>query len=97
MTVYAKREWRYHSRSATSRRGQAPAGSAQDSTTALVVVTVASSASVLSKVGGSGFEVDPPHGLGARKAIEGTKLLKESGVDVINVGDSPTAPTLSNP
>src|SRR5438034_11737047 len=36
-------------------------------------------------------EVDPPHGLGARKAIEGTRLLKEAGVDGINVGDSPTA------
>ena len=33
-------------------------------------------------------EVDPPHGLGARKAIQGTQLLKDAGVDVINVGDT---------
>src|SRR2546425_5250178 len=42
-------------------------------------------------------EVDPPHGLGARKAIEGTRLLKEAGVDVINVGDSPTAKIRMSP
>jgi len=42
-------------------------------------------------------EVDPPHGLGARKAIEGTKLLKDAGVDVINVGDSPTAKIRMSP
>src|SRR3989449_8405471 len=42
-------------------------------------------------------EVDPPHGLGARKAIEGTRLLKDAGVDVINVGDSPTAKIRMSP
>jgi homocysteine S-methyltransferase len=42
-------------------------------------------------------EVDPPHGLRARKAIEGTRLLKEAGVDVINVGDSPTAKVRMSP
>jgi homocysteine S-methyltransferase len=42
-------------------------------------------------------EVDPPHGLGARKAIEGTKLLKEAGADAINVGDSPTAKIRMSP
>src|SRR5438874_1892670 len=42
-------------------------------------------------------EVDPPHGLGARKAIDGTRLLKEAGVDVINVGDSPTAKIRMSP
>src|SRR2546427_12704940 len=42
-------------------------------------------------------EVDPPHGLGARKAIEGTRLLKEAGVDVINVGDSPAAKIRMSP
>src|SRR6059036_2894388 len=42
-------------------------------------------------------EVDPPHGLGARKAIEGTRLLKEAGADVINVGDSPTAKIRMSP
>jgi homocysteine S-methyltransferase len=42
-------------------------------------------------------EVDPPHGLGARKAVEGTKLLKEAGADAINVGDSPTAKIRMSP
>src|SRR2546427_4996545 len=42
-------------------------------------------------------EVDPPHGLSARKAILGTKLLKDAGVDAVNVGDSPTAKVRMSP
>jgi len=42
-------------------------------------------------------EVDPPHGLGARRAIEGAKLLKDAGADAINVGDSPTAKVRMSP
>ncbi len=42
-------------------------------------------------------EVDPPHGLGARRAIEGARLLKQAGVDAINVGDSPTAKVRMSP
>src|SRR6266511_3785320 len=42
-------------------------------------------------------EVDPPHGLGAQQALAGTRLLKEAGVDVINVGDSPTAKIRMSP
>ncbi len=42
-------------------------------------------------------EVDPPHGLSARKAIQGTQLLKDAGVDAINVGDSPTAKVRMSP
>jgi methionine synthase / methylenetetrahydrofolate reductase(NADPH) len=42
-------------------------------------------------------EVDPPHGLSPRRAIEGSKLLKEAGVDAINVGDSPTAKVRMSP
>jgi len=42
-------------------------------------------------------EVDPPHGLGARKAVEGTKLLKQAGADAVNVGDSPTAKVRMSP
>jgi len=34
-------------------------------------------------------EVDPPKGLDATKDLEGARLLKEAGVDVIDVGDSP--------
>lgn len=36
-------------------------------------------------------EVDPPRGLNAKRQLEGAKLLKEVGVDCINVGDSPMA------
>lgn len=36
-------------------------------------------------------ELDPPKGAITRKLIKAAKLLKESGVDAINVGDSPMA------
>jgi len=36
-------------------------------------------------------EIDPPKGLNPAKAIEGARLLKEAGVDAINVADSPMA------
>jgi methionine synthase I (cobalamin-dependent)/5,10-methylenetetrahydrofolate reductase len=36
-------------------------------------------------------EIDPPKGLNPAKAIEGARLLKASGVDAINVADSPMA------
>jgi homocysteine S-methyltransferase len=42
-------------------------------------------------------EVDPPHGLGARRAVQGTQQLKDAGVDAINVGDSPTAKIRMSP
>ncbi|TMB99346.1 MAG: bifunctional homocysteine S-methyltransferase/methylenetetrahydrofolate reductase, partial [Chloroflexi bacterium] len=42
-------------------------------------------------------EVDPPHGLNARRAIEGARLLKDAAVDAINVGDSPTAKVRMSP
>ncbi|MDO8614542.1 MAG: methylenetetrahydrofolate reductase [Dehalococcoidia bacterium] len=42
-------------------------------------------------------EVDPPHGLSARRAIQGAQLLREAGVDAINVGDSPTAKVRMSP
>ena len=38
-------------------------------------------------------EVDPPRGLNAKPVLEGAKLLKEAGVDCLNVGDSPMART----
>ncbi len=34
-------------------------------------------------------EVDPPKGLDATKDLEGARLLKQAGADVIDVGDSP--------
>jgi len=42
-------------------------------------------------------EVDPPHGLRTRRALQGAALLKEAGVDAINVGDSPTAKVRMSP
>jgi homocysteine S-methyltransferase len=36
-------------------------------------------------------EIDPPKGLNPQKAIDGAKMLKEVGVDAINVADSPMA------
>ncbi len=42
-------------------------------------------------------EVDPPHGLNTGKTLRGAALLKEAGVDAINVGDSPTAHVRMSP
>ncbi len=42
-------------------------------------------------------EVDPPHGLRTRRALQGAALLKEAGVDCINVGDNPTAKVRMSP
>jgi homocysteine S-methyltransferase len=36
-------------------------------------------------------EIDPPKGLNPAKALEGARLLKEAGVEFINVADSPMA------
>ncbi|HUF52518.1 MAG TPA: methylenetetrahydrofolate reductase [Dehalococcoidia bacterium] len=42
-------------------------------------------------------EVDPPHGLRPQKAVEGARLLRDAGIDAINVGDSPTAKVRMSP
>ncbi|MBX6342578.1 MAG: bifunctional homocysteine S-methyltransferase/methylenetetrahydrofolate reductase, partial [Thermomicrobiaceae bacterium] len=36
-------------------------------------------------------EIDPPKGLNPRKTLEGARLLKQAGVEFINVADSPMA------
>jgi methionine synthase / methylenetetrahydrofolate reductase(NADPH) len=36
-------------------------------------------------------EIDPPKGLNPTKAIEGARMLKDAGVDAVNVADSPMA------
>jgi homocysteine S-methyltransferase len=36
-------------------------------------------------------EIDPPKGLNPEKAIDGARMLKQAGVDAINVADSPMA------
>jgi homocysteine S-methyltransferase len=42
-------------------------------------------------------EVDPPHGLRARRAVAGARELHDAGADAINVGDSPTAKVRMSP
>jgi methionine synthase I (cobalamin-dependent)/5,10-methylenetetrahydrofolate reductase len=42
-------------------------------------------------------EIDPPRGLNPRRALEGAAMLKEAGVDCINVGDSPRAQIRMSP
>jgi len=42
-------------------------------------------------------EVDPPHGLRTRKALQGAAELQQAGIDAINVGDSPTAKVRMSP
>ena len=42
-------------------------------------------------------EVDPPHGLSPRRALQGAALLKQAGADCLNVGDSPTAKVRMSP
>ena len=36
-------------------------------------------------------EIDPPKGLNPQKALDGARMLKDAGVDAINVADSPMA------
>lgn len=36
-------------------------------------------------------EVDPPRGMAVRRTVQAAVLMKESGVDCVNVGDSPMA------
>jgi 5,10-methylenetetrahydrofolate reductase len=42
-------------------------------------------------------EIDPPKGLNPRRALEGAAMLKDAGVDCINVGDNPRAETRMSP
>lgn len=42
-------------------------------------------------------EVDPPHGLGARRALAGASLFQQANVDCINIGDSPLARVRMSP
>lgn len=42
-------------------------------------------------------EIDPPKGLELKKAIDGAKVLKSAGVDVINIADGPRATARVSP
>ncbi len=46
---------------------------------------------ILGKKFGVSVELDPPRGLDASRVVEGAKILKEAGVDVINIADGPRA------
>lgn len=67
-----------------------------DSTpTKMSVVNTSSEPSLLKQKLGKKFlrcvEIQPPKGLNPTKAIEGSRMLKEAGVDAITVADSPMA------
>jgi homocysteine S-methyltransferase len=42
-------------------------------------------------------EIDPPKGLNPRRTLEAAAMLKDAGIDCINVGDSPRAQTRMSP
>lgn len=42
-------------------------------------------------------EVEPPRGLDPSKAVEGARILRDAGVDVVNIPDGPRAIARSNP
>ena len=42
-------------------------------------------------------EIDPPRGLDPSRAIEGARLMKENGVDAINIADGPRASARMSP
>jgi 5,10-methylenetetrahydrofolate reductase len=42
-------------------------------------------------------EIDPPKGLDPRRALEGAAMLKDAGVDCVNVGDNPRVETHMSP
>ncbi|HVL24507.1 MAG TPA: bifunctional homocysteine S-methyltransferase/methylenetetrahydrofolate reductase, partial [Thermomicrobiales bacterium] len=89
----------------TAVDAHAPAEGAQAATAVATVTKAAASSRVLivdveeetevKKKLGKTFlkcvEIDPPKGLNPQKAIDGAKMLKEVGVDAINVADSPMA------
>jgi homocysteine S-methyltransferase len=76
-------------------------GGMRDEEPARAVVTSGSSALAREQKGelgkklGQSFvisvEVNPPPGLSLRKAIDGARMLRDAGVDVINVADGPRA------
>jgi hypothetical protein len=63
----------------------APAPTADPATRSALARKLAQGAFVLS------VEVDPPRGIRPRKMLDGAEYLRRSGIDVINVADSPMA------
>lgn len=60
----------------------------------IVLMDVAEDTQIKQKLGKSFLtcvEIDPPKGLNPQKALDGARMLKEAGVDAINVADSPMA------
>ena len=42
-------------------------------------------------------EVDPPRGINIQRELDGAKLLKESGIDAVNIADGPRATARMSP
>jgi homocysteine S-methyltransferase len=85
---------------ALAERGAASAPSTPQETTTAVATRPAISfidtepTELLKKIGKRFIrcvEIDPPKGLNPEKALKGAKMLKEIGVDAINVAESPMA------
>lgn len=75
--------------------GSQPAGSRTATAPRVSIINTSDEPTDVHKALGKKFlrcvEIDPPKGLNPTKAIEGARLLKEVGVDAINVADSPMA------
>jgi 5,10-methylenetetrahydrofolate reductase len=75
----------------------APAEEPSVSTSArprIVLMDVAENTQIKQKLGKTFLkcvEIDPPKGLNPQKALDGARMLKDAGVDAINVADSPMA------
>ncbi|HEU5432963.1 MAG TPA: bifunctional homocysteine S-methyltransferase/methylenetetrahydrofolate reductase, partial [Thermomicrobiales bacterium] len=73
----------------------APAESTRPAAPAVELTPAAGPTEVARKLAAGQFvvavEIDPPKGLEPSKALAGARLLKEAGVDAINVADSPMA------
>ena len=60
----------------------------------ILVMDVAEDTEIKKKLGKTFLkcvEIDPPKGLNPQKALDGARMLKQAGVDAINVADSPMA------
>ncbi len=71
-----------------------PVGGAPPSRVEFTAVADAEPTEVARKLGQKflvSVEIDPPKGFNPAKALDGARLLKEAGVDAINVADSPMA------
>ena len=71
------------------------AAAERSTTTTITMIDTAEEDTQVKQLLGKKFlkcvEIDPPKGLNPQKAIDGARMLKDAGVDAINVADSPMA------